>query len=95
MKTERTKAKGERIFDGVVGAPGIAIGPAHVSEAGALQVPEYEIRQDDIAAETDRFEVALKRSQNQLAKLKTKSLALPDATAEELGYLLDAQSAHG
>ena len=28
----------DRIFDGVVGAPGIAIGPAHVSEAGALQV---------------------------------------------------------
>ncbi|MDH5411467.1 MAG: PEP-utilizing enzyme, partial [Alphaproteobacteria bacterium] len=90
MKTDRTKAKGERIFDGVVGASGIAIGPAHVSEAGALQVPEYEIKPDDIASEIRRFEVALKRSQNQLTKLKTKSLALPDATAEELGYLLDA-----
>ncbi|MDH5556736.1 MAG: phosphoenolpyruvate--protein phosphotransferase [Alphaproteobacteria bacterium] len=90
MKTDRTKAKGERIFDGVVGASGIAIGPAHVSEAGALQVPEYEIKPDDIASEIGRFEVALRRSQNQLTKLKTKSLALPDAAAEELGYLLDA-----
>ena len=66
MKTERAKTKGERIFDGVVGAPGIAIGPAHVSEAGALQVPEYEIAEDEIASETSRFELALKRSQNQL-----------------------------
>ena len=90
MKTERTKTKGERIFDGVVGAPGIAIGPAHVSEAGALQVPEYEIAADGMAAEIKRFEAALERSQNQLSKLKTKSLALPEATAEELGYLLDA-----
>ena len=90
MKTERGKKRGERVFDGVVGAPGIAIGPAHVSEAGSLQVPEYEISEDDIATEIDRFDVALKRSQNQLTKLKTKSLALPDAAAEELGYLLDA-----
>lgn len=90
MKTERTISKGERVFDGVVGAPGIAIGPAHVSEAGALQVPEYEIPQDDIDTETDRFQVALKRSQNQLTKLKTRSQTLPEATAEELGYLLDA-----
>lgn len=90
MKTEGQIKKGERVFEGVVGAPGIAIGPAHVSEAGALQVPEYDIAEDDIAAEIERFEEALKRSQNQLTKLKTKSQALPDATAEELGYLLDA-----
>ena len=82
MKTERTDKKGERVFDGVVGAKGIAIGPAHVSEAGALQVPEYEIPRDGVAAETNRFQAALKRSQSQLTRLKTRSLILPDATVE-------------
>jgi phosphotransferase system enzyme I (PtsI) len=90
MKTDERRKKSERVFEGVVGAPGIAIGPAHVSEAGALQVPEYDIEEDSVPAEINRFDVALKRSQNQLTKLKTKSQALPDATAEELGYLLDA-----
>jgi phosphotransferase system enzyme I (PtsI) len=90
MKTDHTEAKGERVFEGVIGAPGIAIGPAFVSEAGALQVPEYEVAEDAVTAEVERFAAALKRSQNQLTKLKTKSLSLPDATAEELGYLLDA-----
>lgn len=90
MKTDTREKKAERIFEGVVGAPGIAIGPAHVSEAGALQVPEYKISKKDIAGEIDRFRKALKRSQGQLSKLKTKSLSLPEATSEELGYLLDA-----
>lgn len=90
MKTERRGGKGERVFEGVIGAPGIAIGPAHVSEAGALQVPEYSIAKAKTAAEVERFRTAQQRSQKQLTKLKTKSQALRDAAAEEIGYLLDA-----
>ncbi|MEE8445184.1 MAG: phosphoenolpyruvate--protein phosphotransferase [Alphaproteobacteria bacterium] len=90
MKTKGTKKRRERIFDGIAGAPGIAIGPAHISEAGALQVPEYDIAESGVKAEIKRFRKALERSQNQLGKLKTKANALPAAAAEELGYLLDA-----
>jgi phosphotransferase system enzyme I (PtsI) len=90
MKTERGTAKGERTFTGVIGAAGVAIGAAHVCEAGALQVPEYEIAKSRLDAEVERFRAALQRSQKQLTKLKTKSQALRDAAAEEIGYLLDA-----
>jgi len=90
MKTDPAKCKGERIFKGVIGAPGIAMGAAHVSEAGALQVPEYSIPKAKTEAEIERFRGAQVRSQKQLKKLKTKSQALRDAAAEEIGYLLDA-----
>ncbi|MDH3228829.1 MAG: phosphoenolpyruvate--protein phosphotransferase [Alphaproteobacteria bacterium] len=90
MKTERGKRAGERIFAGVIGAAGVAIGPAHVCEAGALQVPEYSVARNKTDAEVERFRTALQRSQRQLTKLKTKSQALRDAAAEEIGYLLDA-----
>ncbi len=90
MKTERAARKGERVFTGVIGAAGVAIGPAHVCEAGALQVPEYSIADKETDAEVKRFRGALARSQRQLTKLKTKSQALRDAAAEEIGYLLDA-----
>ncbi|MEE8444950.1 MAG: phosphoenolpyruvate-utilizing N-terminal domain-containing protein, partial [Alphaproteobacteria bacterium] len=90
MKTEGAAKRRQRLFDGIAGAPGIAIGPAHISEAGALQIPEYDIAEAGIETEIDRFRKALERSQNQLGKLKTRAKALPEAAAEELGYLLDA-----
>ena len=90
MKSERGRRRGERIFAGVIGAAGVAIGPAHVCEAGALQVPEYRVTKSRTNAEVERFRAALQRSQRQLTKLKTKSQALRDAAAEEIGYLLDA-----
>jgi len=90
MKTDRGSRKGERILTGVIGAAGVAIGPAHVCEAGALQVPEYSIARTRTDAEIERFRAALARSQKQLIKLKTKSQALRDSAAEEIGYLLDA-----
>ena len=47
MKTDR----GERTLTGLAISPGIAIGPAFISDDGAIQVPEYAIAHDDIAAE--------------------------------------------
>ncbi len=92
MKTERPTSEGERIFEGIAGASGVAIGPVHVSEAGSLQIPEYEIPKRRVAAEIKRFQAALDRSQKQLRKLKTKAASLPEAAAEELGILLDAHA---
>jgi len=83
---------GERTFEGLGVAPGVAIGVAHRSEAGVVAVPEYELAPERIEAEKQRFADAVARAQKQLAKLKTKSRALSAEAAEELGYLLDAHA---
>jgi phosphoenolpyruvate-protein phosphotransferase (PTS system enzyme I) len=89
MKTDR----GERTLTGLAISPGIAIGPAFISDDGAIQVPDYRIGHDDIPAERKRLADAVALSLKQLAKLKVKAAALPGAAAEEAGYLLDAHVA--
>ena len=80
----------ERIFRGLGVSPGIAIGPAHVSDHFAVSIPEYEVPAEQEQDERARFAAALASSVKQLRKLKTKAQALPDAASEEMGYLLDA-----
>jgi phosphoenolpyruvate-protein phosphotransferase (PTS system enzyme I) len=89
MKTDRA----ERTLSGLPISPGIAIGPAFISDDGAIQVPEYRVAGDAIAAERKRLADAVALSLKQLAKLKIKAAALPGAAAEEAGYLLDAHVA--
>src|SRR5690349_11982635 len=48
---------------------------------------------DRIEAERARFQAAVAASTKQLRKLKTKAATLPEAAAEEMGYLLDAHLA--
>jgi phosphoenolpyruvate-protein phosphotransferase (PTS system enzyme I) len=80
----------ERSFHGIAVSPGIAIGPAHVSDHFDQAVPEYEIAAEQVEDERARFADALAASVKQLRKLKSKAQSLPDAAAEEMGYLLDA-----
>jgi phosphotransferase system enzyme I (PtsI) len=80
----------ERSFHGIAVSPGIAIGPAHVSDHFDQAVPEYEIEAEGVEDERARFAAALAVSVKQLRKLKTKAQSLPDAASEEMGYLLDA-----
>jgi phosphoenolpyruvate-protein phosphotransferase (PTS system enzyme I) len=82
--------EGERVFQGLGVSAGVAIGPAHVREAGALEVPEYAVPAHKAEAEQRRFAVAIEQSKKQVHKLKAKAAALRGAAAEELGYLLDA-----
>jgi phosphotransferase system enzyme I (PtsI) len=90
-KTGREKAAPkEQLFEGLGVAPGIAIGPAHVVETGRVSVPEYEIEPDAVDEELARFRAAVAKAQKQLAKLRSKSDALPAAAREEVGFLLDA-----
>ena len=99
MKTERKRdgaarrgrLRAERVFDGLGVSPGVAIGPAHVIEAGFIDVPEYTIAEGAVADELQRFADSLAKSQRQLKKLKDKSAALHGTAAEELGFLLDAR----
>jgi phosphotransferase system enzyme I (PtsI) len=84
---------GERrtqVLEGLGVAPGIAIGPAYLLEAGAIPVAIHRLGDEDIADELTRFNAAVAKGQRQLRKLKTKSANLPGAAAEEVGYLLEA-----
>src|SRR6202795_3777204 len=87
------KPKGERVLHGLGVSPGIAIGPAFVSDAGDIAVPDYRVAAEKLEAEQERFAAALSASLKQLRKLKGKAAALPDSAAEEMGYLLDAHIA--
>ncbi len=92
MKTDRKskKAGEERILEGLGVAPGVAIGPAHVREAGELQVPEYQIPAGRVKAEKQRLVDAIEKAGRQVGKLKAKALGIHGLAAEELGYLLEA-----
>lgn len=80
----------ERVFKGLGVAPGVAIGPAHLRDARELQAVEYKIPEEDIAAERERFDRAVKKARRQLGKIRAKADSIHGTAAEELGYLLDA-----
>ncbi|MEQ8968266.1 MAG: phosphoenolpyruvate--protein phosphotransferase [Azospirillaceae bacterium] len=84
---------GAAVFNGLGVAAGIAIGPAHVVDAGAVPVPEYAIPEAEREAELARLQKAVDKSRRQISKLKAKAGALPEAAAEEIAYLLDAHMA--
>ena len=93
MRGEGRKERPERVLHGLGVSPGIAIGPAFITEDGEVPVPERRIEPDDVAAERQRFEQAVQLSLKQLKKLKGKAAALPESASEEMGYLLDAHVA--
>ena len=80
----------EIVLEGLAVSSGIAIGEAHVVEIGVVNVPDYELAEDAVEAELERFAAALGKSERQLKKLKNKSTELHGAAAEELGFLLEA-----
>ena len=81
--------KAERRLEGLGISPGVAIGPAFVSDNN-VAVPEYQIEASQIDAELQRFAAAVALSAKQLRKLKSKAEGLPGSAKEEAGYLLDA-----
>ena len=81
-------APAELKYSGLGVSAGIAIGPAHVMERGLIDVPDYCVT--DVDAELERFDGAVRKSIEQVEKLRTKAAALTEAAAEELTYLLDA-----
>jgi phosphoenolpyruvate-protein phosphotransferase (PTS system enzyme I) len=83
----------EHFLDGVGVSAGFAIGVVHLIETGLGQVPEYSITADAVNHEITRFAKALSKAKQQVSRLKQKSTTLGDATAEELGLLLDAHGA--
>ncbi|MCH7930027.1 MAG: phosphoenolpyruvate--protein phosphotransferase [Proteobacteria bacterium] len=90
--TAKSDGAGEQRFGGLGVSPGIAIGPAHVVEPGAIEVPTYGIDAGDVDAERARFARAVSRARKQVEKLRAKAATLPGSAAEELGYLLNAHA---
>ncbi len=84
---------GEIILHGLGVSPGIAIGLAYVVDGGDDDVPHYVLLPDAIPDELLRLRAAIDKSIKQLAKLKQKAAGLPNAAAEEVGFLLDAHVA--
>lgn len=83
----------ERVLRGMAVSAGIAIGPAHVVESGAIQVPEYCVQPTAVAEEVERFQAAVEKARRQVKKLKSKAATLPEAAAEDVGFLLEAHLA--
>jgi phosphotransferase system enzyme I (PtsI) len=83
----------ERVLRGLGVSAGVAIGPAYVTEHGEVAIPEYRLEEAQVVDELARFAAALATSVKQLRKLKSKAGTLPEAAAEEMGYLLDAHLA--
>src|SRR5579871_6539401 len=86
----RAAGEGERVFEGLGVSPGIAIGPAHVHEAGNVAVSEHRIEAADVERERQRFRAAVEKSLRQLNKLGAKAGQLPPSVGEEIGFLLEA-----
>ena len=74
-------AKPEITFYGISASPGIAYGPVFVYRKTELEIPEYNIDEDKIAAEFQRFEQALLITRDQITKIRDEVEA--DLGAEE------------
>lgn len=92
-RARRDKGGKRGILEGIGVSAGIAIGPAHVVDAGVIQVPEYKIAAGRVEAEVERFEAARTRADKQVRKLRRKAEALPTGVLDELGPLLEAHAA--
>src|SRR5690606_27714340 len=65
-----------------------AVGPAHVREAGTLDVPEYTVAKKDLSAEAKRLTAGVILARRQIKRLR--DTAAKDLAAEDMHYLFDA-----
>jgi phosphotransferase system enzyme I (PtsI) len=80
-----------RALGGLGVSPGVAVGPAWRVTPDRLAVPAHRLDPAGVAAELTRLRDAIAAALKQLRKLRQKAGRLPDGTAEEMGYLLDAR----
>ena len=83
----------ETFLEGIGVSAEVTVGTAHIIQSGIGQVPEYTIKEHEVSTELKRFSKAVSRAQQQITRLKAKTSALTEATAEELSLLLDAHAA--
>ena len=73
------------VLHGFTAGKGITIGRAHLILRGMTEVPQYNIIADELAAETTRFDNAIKASRRQLEQLRS---AIPENAPTELGAFI-------
>ena len=78
----------ERIRSGIGVAPGIAIGPAYVYARVSFDVEQRELGEQDLEAECQRFEEAVKRAERDLHKIIDVTR---DKLGEESSSIFEAQ----
>jgi len=79
----------EQIFHGTAVSRGIAIGPIHVTGRGFSAPEVYQITEDTVASEQERFAKALVLTQKQLSELQERMIAL---SGHEEGLVFEAHS---
>lgn len=65
-------AEQEIIYEGIPASPGIAIAPVHVIARGFSSPEIYEIREDEVEREQERFLQALEVTKRQLIELQSR-----------------------
>ena len=73
------------VLHGVGAGKGIAIGRAHLITRGMDEVPQYDLDETEIPAETARFEAAVKATRKELEQLRS---AIPENAPTELGAFI-------
>ncbi|MGF6146915.1 Phosphoenolpyruvate-protein phosphotransferase [Kingella potus] len=73
------------VLHGVAAGKGIAIGRAHLVVRGREEVPQYALSDNEVAAETARFDSAVKTTRRQLEQIRS---AIPENAPTELGAFI-------
>ena len=73
------------VLHGVAAGKGIAIGRAHLVVRGHGEVPQHNLDENEIAAETARFEAAIKTTRRQLEQIRS---TIPENAPTELGAFI-------
>jgi phosphotransferase system enzyme I (PtsI) len=68
----KTGAEPEVIYEGIPASPGIAIAPVHVIARGFSAPEVYEIAEDEIPREQERFREAVEITKRQLIELQSR-----------------------
>lgn len=82
----RATQHGSFTLHGAGVSSGIAIGYAHLVSTARLEVPHYEIEPDQIAAELERFDIAVSQVRGELIGLHA---SVPASAPAEMGAFLD------
>jgi len=82
----RATQHGSFTLHGAGVSSGIAIGYAHLVSTTRLEVPHYEIEPDQIAAELERFDIAVSQVRGELIGLHA---SVPASAPAEMGAFLD------
>jgi phosphotransferase system enzyme I (PtsI) len=83
----KTGEEPEVIYEGIPASPGIAIAPVHVIARGFSAPEVYEIEEEDVAREQDRFREAVELTKRQLIELQSR---LEDLSGENESGIFEA-----